>query len=549
MNCLPVVLALLVASNASAAPPKLAELFPAGGQRAQTIAVQAAGEFETWPVDFWCDRPGVHVTADQEKGKLSITIGEDVTPGVSWIRAVGPDGASSPRPFLIDQLPELEELETNDLPAQAQAVALPSIVNGRLGKSGDVDGFFVQLQAGETLAARLTANWLLGSPMDAVLQICERVERTPSAQVDKEPQVEAFIVAQNHDTRGLDPEIVYTAPRAGAYIVRAFAFPSDPNGNVSFAGGANYIYRLTLTKSGLVDHALPLAWPSDAIGEVRLSGANVTNALVALAPQSSAAERWSTVFLPNVAGATDVARVSHPCTLATEAANSERGQEVAIPQVISGRLASEQATQRFRFHANKGKKLDLSLTSRSLGFALDGVLTVHDAAGTMLQEVDDVQKEADAALTFTPPADGEYVVAVRDLYGRSGASFVYRLDILPQQPGFALTLTGDAFALTPGKTVEIPIAVERLNGFNQAIEISASDLPAGVMAETVTSEPTGDSAKGVKLVLRAADDAAPSQGVVRVSGKSAGDQHFAAYTLNFPGVPPRTDLFLVVAKP
>ena len=110
-------------------------------------------------------------------------------------------------------------------------------------------------------------------------------------------------------------------------------------------------------------------------------------------------------------------------------------------------------------------------------------------------------------------------------------------------------MAADALALAPGKTVEIPLAIERQNGFKQPIEISAIDLPAGVTAEKVTSEPTGDSAKAVKLVLRAAEDAAAWQGIVRITGTSASDQRFATYTLNLPGIHPRTDLFLVVAKP
>ena len=61
----PTLLVLLGLSNfAFAAPPKLNNFYPAGCQRGQTVAVTAAGDFPTWPVDCWVDRRGVWLTAE-----------------------------------------------------------------------------------------------------------------------------------------------------------------------------------------------------------------------------------------------------------------------------------------------------------------------------------------------------------------------------------------------------------------------------------------------------------------------------------------------------
>jgi hypothetical protein len=528
-------------------------MFPAGGQRGQTVVVTAGGEFSSWPVDFWCDRPGLQITPGKDKGKVDIAISADATPGVCWIRAHNAEGGSSPRPFMIEQLAEVQEKETNDLPHQAESLTLPIVINGRLAKSGDVDGFAVELKAGETLAARLQANWLLGSPMDSVLQVCERVERTTSLQIDKAPQVEAFVVAQNHDARGLDPALSFTARRDGIYIVRAFAFPSEPNSSIRFAGAENYIYRLTLTTSGLVDHALPLAWPRETSGEVELSGPNVAAAKFPLPAVETPAQRWSTFFVPGAAGTADVSRVEIPCALATEQAFAQAGQPLVLPLVISGRLADQEAEHHFRFTAKKGERLNFAVTARSLGYPLDAVLTILDAAGKELQEADDAKKDADPSLTFAPAADGEYVARVRDLYSRGGPSMVYLLEAKPAAPDFALTVTGDAFALIPGKTVEIPLTIDRQNGYDQDIEFTASDLPPGITAAAVTSAGKGDSAKALKLVLRAAEDAAPWQGAIRIHGTAKSDSPsapcYAEFAVSLPGARPQSDIFLVVAKP
>src|SRR5947209_3283736 len=256
----PLVAALLIFLSAPllAAPPKLTNLFPPGCQRGQSVAVTAAGDFSTWPAQLWSDRPGLTITPEKDKGKFKIDVAEDAVPGTYWLRAHNADGASVLKPFIVGTLPEIAETEPNDAPDKPQAIDPRVVVNGKLGKSGDVDGYRVQLKKNDTLVASLQGNSILGSPMDAVMQICELVERDAAlasgrrqppgnpdaaighAAVDKPPDqeanashsprtVEAFIVAQNHDAIGLDPQLAFVAPKDGAYLIRLFAFPATPD--------------------------------------------------------------------------------------------------------------------------------------------------------------------------------------------------------------------------------------------------------------------------------------------------------------------------------
>ena len=93
--------------------------------------------------------------------------------------------------------------------------------------------------------ADVLANQVLKSPMDAVLQIAS---------------AEGFLLAQADDSPGLDPRLVFTAPEAGDYFVRIFAFPETPNSSIRYAGGNDYLYRLTLTTGPYLHHTLPLAF-------------------------------------------------------------------------------------------------------------------------------------------------------------------------------------------------------------------------------------------------------------------------------------------------
>ena len=89
------------------------------------------------------------------------------------------------------------------------------------------------------------------------------------------------------------------------------------------------------------------------------------------------------------------------------------------------------------------------------------------------------------------------------------------------KPDFALTLASDSFVATPGKPLEIPVTIERRNGFNGEIEVSAIELPDGVRSEIVKSQAKGDSSKSVKVVLNA--EPGPVSAELRVVGKTTGE--------------------------
>src|SRR6478736_235971 len=91
----------LAVATGFAAPPKVNNLFPAGAQRGQSVAVTAAGDFSTWPVQVWTDRPGVTFAAEKDKGKFKVDVASDAAAGIYWLRMHNADGASAPRPFVI----------------------------------------------------------------------------------------------------------------------------------------------------------------------------------------------------------------------------------------------------------------------------------------------------------------------------------------------------------------------------------------------------------------------------------------------------------------
>jgi hypothetical protein len=531
---------------ACAAPPKLNSVFPAGAQRGQSVTVTVSGTFGHWPVRAWVDRPGIEVVAAEEKNKLTVKVAPDAAPGVCWFRLYDDEGATSSRPFVVGTLPEIVETEPNDDRVKPQSLESSTVVvNGRLEKSGDVDTFAVRLQRGQTLVASIDANRTFGSPVDATLQIVAAA---------------GFVLAQNDDYHDLDPQLVFTAPADGSYLVRTFGFPATPTSTIGFAGGDDFTYRLTITTGGFVEYALPLAvQPSSATGEqaqattvqapsVELFGWNISDAAKRVSLKADASDATETIWHPEIAATAVVRIVSHATILEHEPNGREAPQTISLPITISGRIDSARDIDVYQFPGKKGDKLLFRAESRSLGFPLDPFLRLMDASGKTLSEIDDSGGGRDAEVSFEVPADGEYQLMIRDLHGHGGDRYVYRLTATHVRPDFNLKLAADSFVLTPGKPLEIPLTVERLNGFAGAIEIAAERLPAAVTSTPAKSAGSGESSKSVKITI--VSDAGPRAGPFRIVGRVTNE---ASLTQSAVAVLPTLntttiDLWLAVLK-
>jgi hypothetical protein len=497
---------LLLATCAWAAPPEVSSLLPTGVQRGQTAEVSVAGNFATWPPTVWVEPPGVTIEPAAEKGKLKITAAPDAG-GIYWVRLANGEGASVPRPLLVSPLADVVESEPNNALSEAQTLGGLHAVSGKLARRGDVDVYAVPLRAGQTLVAELLASEVLGSPMDGVLQVCHAA---------------GHVLAQEHDTRGLDPRLVFTARESGTYFVRLFAFPAQPDSAIQFAGGDNYLYRLSLTTGPFVDHTQPLAVQRGAASELLLAGYNLSAsaARLGLAPHDWR-ERWLWQP-PGAVGLVPLRVVEHAVAVVGPGTSRQSPQPVALPATLTGQLAKPRQADVVSFSAAKGSRLEVRVESQSLGYDLDPVVTLADASGKTLAENDDGSRnERDSLIVFSPPADGTYQLAIADLHGRGGMRMVYRCTIAPVRPDFSLSIAAGSFRVAAGATVEIPVTVERREGFSDEIEIQAVELPGGITAQPVRSPAQGEASKLVKLVLQAGAD--PPAGPFRVVGTSLGN--------------------------
>jgi hypothetical protein len=138
---------------------------------------------------------------------------------------------SNTAPFAVDTLPECLEKEPNDSADKAQPAVLPVIVNGRIGRPGDLDVFRVDGRAGDRIVAEVMAR-RLDSPLDSVLKLTDAAGRQIAFNddfVDK---------GSGLNTHHADSYLSATLPSNGCYFVRL--------GDTQQGGGAAYSYRLRL---------------------------------------------------------------------------------------------------------------------------------------------------------------------------------------------------------------------------------------------------------------------------------------------------------------
>jgi hypothetical protein len=278
-----------------------------------------------------------------------------------------------------------------------------------------------------------------------------------------------------------------------------FAFPSAPNSTIGFAGGDQYVYRLTLTTGGFVDYPWPLAVTRGRDALVQLVGWNVPDALAAVSIKPEGEQ-----FAIADAQLANVARLAvegHETFVETEPNAADRPQAIALPATITGRIEAAGDADAFAFDAKQGESLVFQLESRGLGYPLDGVLQVTDATGKSLAQVDDVGNGRDPLVAFAPPADGAYRVVVKDLNRQGSSRHVYRLRAMRADPKFDVTADAAGYTVAADKPAEITLSIDRQHGFNEEIGFAVGGLPDFVTAAPVASAAEGDTAKTVKLAL------------------------------------------------
>jgi len=483
------VLISMIGATAAQTTPEIDYLFPAGAQRGTKALVAMSGKYMPGPCGLSVRGQGLSADRSIVSDQFALTIAPDATLGPHEIRIFAAQGGSPPFPFLVGELPELIRTENEEL----LEPELPTTINARLDLPRALHRYKLQLEAGQQIVCASMAR-AFGSPVDANMRLLD---------------ANGQLVASSFTHHSADALLVFRAPHEGQYTLQVFDF--------QLAGGPQYIYRLTLTDGPWLDYAFPTGVAENTASTISLYGWNLPGENDRLMQYPIAGTKAGSfdVTLPGCVNRLSLRADDCPSLQESEPNNlQDQATELTTPITVHGRLAVDGDVDMFCFAAKKGDRLEIDVDSASLHFPLDGVATILDETGKKLLEVDDAKTSRDPSLQFTAPADGRFYVQLRDRSERGGEEFVYRMRMGALRPDVEARVELPSFALTSGQTANLPVKIERVDGFDGELEVTAIDLPAGV---TVAPQqvPKGAAAT-VQLPLSAAENLAPVSGLIQV---------------------------------
>jgi len=410
-----------------------------------------------------------------ESIKLKFTVAADALPGVRDFRLLGPTGASTIGQVVVAVDPVVAEQPDNDTLDKGQVIALPATVCGTIEKAEDVDFFRFTVSEPATLQFHCRAMRLedrihdLQAHVDPLLTI-----RSSTGSV----------VASADNTYAADPLLSCRFDRPGDYLLEVR--------DSRYQGNAHWTYAIEVSNRPFVATVFPLALAPGAARSIEVIGQNVPAAArIEFAPAADLPAGLQRVRLPFAGGLSNpVSVLVETLPIAEEAADNsspEQAQTLTIPGVLCGRMESPADVDYFAFEAKKSETFAFEVVARRLDSALDPIVAILNDKKARLLESDDIRigprGTQDAGIdSWTAPADGRYVVEIRDLHLRGGTEFVYALRVTMPEPAFDLFLDSDKTIVAPGGCAPLFVRAFRKNGFDGEITLAAEGLPDGVTA-------------------------------------------------------------------
>ena len=370
----------------------------------------------------------------------------------------------------VTPLPQFPEVEPNSDFETPQAVEMNSTLYGVV-TNEDVDYYSVELEEGQTLTVELEGLRLGTEFFDPSVTILDS---------------KRFEVASSDDAPLLQQDCVCSmkAPEAGRYVIEVR--------ESSYGGNERCQYRVHIG-----NFPRPLA--------VVPSGGRPGELLAATIVDVSG-ETWTEhIQLPDVVGDFEFTAsrdgklapspnrlrvIDYPKVLESEP-DDDRAALVAVdvPVALNGILQAPGDVDWFKINGKKDQTLEHAVYARrTLRSATDSWLEIYNEAGGRLAANDD-SGGPDSFQSFKFPADGVYLVSIRDQLHDGSPAHAYRIEVAPPQPSVSLGI--DELVRYEAQTVEVPqgasmavlLRAQRAN-FGGDLQIHWEQAPVGLQLST-----------------------------------------------------------------
>jgi hypothetical protein len=457
--------------------------------------------------------PGKRKPFEREGLRIKVEVGADAAPGIHGFRVLTKGSLSALAHLLVARGSCENEAEPNDAVADAQTLRVGLTLNGLLDGDADTDLYRFEAKAGDRLAFLVHAA---------------RLQR-PAPQLERDF---SDIAISLHDAAGKelaaaddslteDPELAYVCERTGSYYLRLREARYH-------SGKDKWWYALTMTGDPVIRSAFPSVVAPGQKVKVRYEGFNLDRLReeeVTIPAKAQGSFRF-------VTGANRVELGVSDLPIQNEA-ESPGTRNTPIPAGINGRILADGETDRYRFAAKAGDRLEFDVQARRRGSSLDPLIEVRDVSGRLLEAQDDMVNTVgqtidglsfpvnkDPRLEWVAPIDGEYEVHVRDANYFGGPDRFYFLALRRQTEDFALVLDDDRMPVGPGESVTAVVTVDRRNGFRGPVRLFVQGLPEGVFAhESVIPAHMNQG----NIVIAAREGAKPDARPIVVGGRAKVD--------------------------
>ena len=524
---------LVVLDNFAAAQPvptKLPDsvhLFPAGAQRGTTVKVHIGVEQTPPHAKFFIDGEGVVGNSELatevfDVGQSSprraptevpihyprqwlgeIRVASDAGIGTAhWDITCAAGGSTGTLPFVIGELAEFVESESNSTPQSAEAIGLPVTVNGQIHGERDLDYYRFTLEPDQVVYCEVLAR-RLGSRLEPAVAILN---------------LDGEVMAYQEDQLGDDPVLAFKSPEGGVYLLQV--------GNVTVHGSPAHVYRVNLTHTPVAPSVYPIGAPAG----------QPTSFTFSVMSGDGQTKTWvRELTLPADSGS-DVYRhfdeaLTHPVSLRTlppgtpviqsqtrnqrartqhardqhapdqHARPQETTTEISVGQVSNGQL-SPIAPHVYSLSVVDGQPLDIRVISPAEcgGISLLQMEIVNpDGKSIHRTRLAPSPSSTKAYHHISNPSIGKYTIRISSLSPERSVGG-YQLDVLPAKANFQLHAGSDCLSVTQGASIEILVTATRHGGFNGPIQLRLDGLPDDIVAEN-TVIPEGKITTKLKLSI------------------------------------------------
>jgi Bacterial pre-peptidase C-terminal domain len=483
----------VLCGGALAASPTVTSVMPRGGQRNTEVAVTFGGarladaqELMWYPAAGVSD-PGHSIAVTKLEAKenqvvATLKIAAACPLGEHAVRLRSASGLSELRTFWVGALPVVDEKEPNNDFAVPQPIPLNCTVHGTV-TSEDVDYFAIEAKKGQRISVEIEGLRLASNPnvgtFDPFIAILD---------------AKRFELATSDDTPLLlqDGCLSIVAPADGKYIVQVR--------ESAYRGSAVCHYRMHVGTFPRPTSVFPLGGkPGEEIA-FRFLGDPTGDIVQKIKLPATPADRWP-LHAEDAGGISPSGiqvRVNDlPNVLEVEPNDAPpQATKGDAPCAFNGVIGKASDHDHFKIAAKAGQTFDVTCYARRLGSPLDPVIWILNPAGAMVASNDDIPGSPDSYLRFTAPADGEFVIGVRDHLYKGGPTYAYRIEVAPvaakvavSVPQFAQFSQDRQWIIVPRGNRYATLVTTTRADVGGELTVEAAGLPAKVSAATEAIAP------------------------------------------------------------